>query len=117
MSADSPQTTSHETERVSTPQTSLNSPSVGELPPVTPRYSSTDRAWLYRADRAILRARTAALEREIERRERRLNRVIEQYERLLTERAAARAELDNGTVEVEDPDRGVFGRLRSVLGR
>ena len=100
-----------------TAETSPESPPVGESPTLdtaSSLSSSVDRAWIARSERAILEARVAALERAVERRDRRLYRVIEQYERLLAERGVSEPER-NGAVGAEGNERdGLLGRLRAL---
>ncbi|WP_247010437.1 hypothetical protein [Halorientalis litorea] len=73
----------------------------------------------YGTERAVLRARVAALEHTVARRNRQLQAVIDQYERVLDERGA-RTELDGSAVTIEFDDEneergGVVERVRAVL--
>lgn len=73
----------------------------------------------YGTERAVLRARVAALEETVARRNRQLQAVIDQYECLLDEQGA-RTELDGSAVTIEfggesEKRSGVLERMRAAL--
>jgi len=82
-------------------------------------YGSLSKGGPYGTERAVLRARVAALECTVARRNRQLQAVIDQYERVLDERGA-RTERDGSAVTIafddeDEASEGVVERVRAVL--
>lgn len=74
-----------------------------------PRRNSVEPTAAYRAELAMREAKVAALERELVRRERRHERVVERYETLLAQREATDPEASR------EPDGGLIAAVRERL--
>ena len=88
--------------------------------PATGRFPRADSVRLRATEREILRTRVALLERQVARKERELNAVIDRYEELLAAENP-RTHVDDGAVEIEfesdETEPGVGVRLRDALSR
>ncbi|WP_424016938.1 hypothetical protein ACOZ4N_13765 [Halorientalis pallida] len=86
----------------------------------TGRFPRADTARLRATEREILRTRVALLERQVARKERELDAVIDRYETLL-DAENPRTHVDDGAVEIEfesdESESGVGTRLRDALSR
>jgi vacuolar-type H+-ATPase subunit I/STV1 len=84
------------------------------------RQRDADRTRLQETERAILQARIAALERAVERKERELDAVIDQYESLIATHGEAETAVEAGAVDVDvrtdaDEDAGLLARVKTAL--
>jgi hypothetical protein len=84
------------------------------------RQRDADRTRLHETERAILQARIAALERAVERKERELDAVIDQYESLIATHGEAETAVEAGAVDVDvrtdaDEDAGLLARVKTAL--
>ncbi|RXK50270.1 hypothetical protein [Halorientalis pallida] len=88
--------------------------------PAAGRFPRADTARLRATEREILRTRVALLERQVARKERELDAVIDRYEEIL-EAENPRTHVDDGAVEIEfesdEPETSVGARLRAALSR